>query len=264
MSEGEIIVNEVVDEVSLGTSEEKSQADPVLLEAMVKAGGMFGRMKSKTHPRMQRYIFTTRNDVEILDIVQTIELLFRATQFITDIVKGRGIILFVGTTPAAKNQVKELAERFGYPHVTNRWLGGTLTNFKTIRERLNYYLKLKSDREAGRLEKYTKKERLGFDREIERLTKLMGGLEQLIALPQAVFIVGPTMHETAMREARRLKIPIVAIASSDADPDFIDYLIPANDRAKGSILWVIERFAQAIEKGKQELPASQIPIPPVK
>jgi len=236
--------------------EEKSSVDQALLEEMAKVGLLYGRKKSKTNPRMQRYIFTTRNGMEILDIVQTIPLLDQATSFLEDIVRRRGTILFVGVTPAAKEYVKALGEKFKYPYVVERWLGGTLTNFKTIRDRLQYYIKLKADQESGKLEKYTKKERLEFSKEIERLTHLFGGLESITKLPDAVVIAGVTSHETAVREARRLKIPIVGILNTDADPDEVTFPIPANDLAKSSVQWIFERLEQAIDRAHKEAQAT--------
>lgn len=230
--------------------DEKDTIDPETLEALVKAGVLYGRKKSKTHPRMERYIYTTRNGIEIIDVVQTLALIDKAAEFLKSVVKNKSLILFVGVTPAAKEGVKALAEKFGYPYVAERWLGGTLTNFKTLHQRLEYYLKLKADRDAGKLEKYTKKERVGFDKEIARLSNLFGGLESLNQLPQTLVVVGSTSHETAVREARRLKIPIIGVISSDADPEIIDYPIPANDRAKTSISWILERLGKAIEEAK--------------
>lgn len=232
--------------------DKESQVDPKILEELVKAGVLYGRKKSKTHPRMQRYIYTTRNGIEIIDVVQTLSLIDKAAEFLKSVAKNKGLILFVGSTPAAKEDVKALAEKLGYPFAAERWLGGTLTNFKTIHQRLEYYFKLKADRDAGKLEKYIKKERVGFDKEIARLSTLFSGLELLNQLPQALVVVGSTSHETAVREARRLHIPIVGIISSDADPEIIDYPIPANDRAKTSINWILERLGKAIEEAKTD------------
>jgi small subunit ribosomal protein S2 len=234
---------------------EKPGADQVVLEEMARAGILYGRRKNKTHPRMRPFIFTTRNGIEILDIEQTITRLETATKFIKDIIKRKGTVLFVGTSPASKQIVRTVAEKSGFPYVTERWLGGTLTNFKTILTRVQYFIKLKSDRAAGRLEKYTKKERLDFDKEIERFTHLMSGLESITRVPDAIFIVGASEHMTAIREARRVKIPIIGVLTNDIDPDLIDFPIPANDRAKSSVLWIMERVERAIAEGKAELAA---------
>lgn len=242
-------------EITVVVSGEQSAVEQGILEEMAKAGVLYGRRKSKTNPRMLRYIFTTRNGMEILDIVQTIPLLERAEQFLSELVRTKKSILFVGTTPAAKDVVKVLAEKSGFPSVTERWLGGTLTNWKTIHERLQYYLKLKADRETGKLEKYTKKERVAFDKEIARLTHLFQGLEIMTKLPDAIVVVGVTSHETAIREARRLKIPIVGILSSDADPEVVDFVVPANDLSKSSVRWILDRFEKVMEAAKREIPA---------
>lgn len=243
-------------EIAVAVSGDQPSVEQGLLEEMTKAGVLYGRRKSKTNPRMLRYIFTTRNGMEILDIVQTIPLLERAEQFLSELVRTKKSILFVGTTPAAKDVVKSLAEKIGFPYVTERWLGGTLTNWKTIHERLEYYLKLKADRETGKLEKYTKKERVAFDKEIARLTHLFQGLETMTKLPDAVVAVGVTSHETTIREARRLKIPIVGVLSSDADPEVVDYVVPANDLSKSSVRWILDRFEKTIEAAKREIPAA--------
>lgn len=229
--------------------DEKVSVDPVLLEELVKAGVLFGRKKTKTHPRMQKYIFTTRNDIEIIDVVQTLGLVDRAADFLRETAKKGGLILFVGTTPAAKELVKALAVKFNYPYVTERWLGGTLTNWKTLHERIAYFIKLKSDRESGKLEKYTKKERIEFDKEILRMTTLFGGLELLVKPPDALVVVGASAHLTAIREAKRINIPIVCLMSSDADPDLAAYPIPGNDRARPSIAWVLGKLEAAIAEG---------------
>jgi len=226
---------------------------PELFEEMTKAGVLYGRKKTKTHPRMRKYIFTTRNGVEILDIAQTWGLLEQAIEFLQGIVRGRGLVLLVGTTPAAKVLVKALGEKTGMPFVNERWLGGTLTNFKTLSTRLQYFLKLRSDREAGRLEKYTKKERLKFDKELARMSIIFGGLEKMTELPKTLVIMGATSHETAVREANRLGIPVVAVMANDTDPDLIQHPIPANDRSRTSITWILERLGQAIETGKKQV-----------
>jgi small subunit ribosomal protein S2 len=223
--------------------------DLALLEKMTEAGILYGRRKNKTHPRMRRFIFVTRNGSEIFDLEKTINYLEKAGDFLKSIAQKKSVILCVGTTPVARDLIKNFAKKFDYPFVVERWLGGTLTNFKTLSKRLQYYIKLKDDREAGRFERYTKKERLQFNKEIERLTKLFGGLEKLKQLPHAVLIIGSTSHDTAVREARIAKIPIVSIISTDADPEIINYPIPANDRARSSIALVLESLEKKVEEG---------------
>lgn len=227
-------------------------ADTALLETMAKAGVWYGRRKSKTNPRMRPFIFSTRNGIEIFDLVQTQEYLARAGSFLQSVVAEGGSVLVVGTTPAGQELTRALAEKFGFPCVTERWLGGTLTNFKTLSTRIQHFIKLRADRDAGRLEKYTKKERSDFDKEIRRLTMLFGGLEKLTELPKALLVIGATAHETALREAKRLKLPVVAMVNSDMSPEVVSYPIPANDSAKASITWILEALTSYLEAGKAE------------
>lgn len=247
------MVDEVKNEgaVSENLPEEKS-ADTALLEEMAKAGLLFGRKRSRTNPRMKKYIYTTRNGIEIFDLVQTIELIEKASAFLKEVAKSGRLILFVGTTPASQGTVKAIAEKFGYPFVAERWLGGTLSNFETISKRLNYYMTLKSDQATGKLDKYTKKERTAMEKEIERLTRLFGGLEKLATLPAAVVVAGADGHQIAIREAKRVKLPVVSIANTSAMPDMVDYIVPANDNSVSSIQFVFKKFEEAIEKGIQE------------
>lgn len=223
-----------------------------LLEAMAKAGVWYGRRKSVTNPKMRPLIFSTRNGVEIFDLPQTWERIEAAAAFLKGIASEGGTILVVGTTPPAQEAARGMGEKFGFPTVTVRWLGGTLTNFKTLSARIDYYRKLRADREAGRLEKYTKKERSDFDKEIRRLETLFGGLEMLRELPRALLVLGASAHETALREAKRLKIPVVAIVNSDGDPTAVAHAIPANDRARASIQWVAAALAVALAEGREE------------
>ena len=235
---------------------ENTESTPVnpVLEEMAKAGVLYGRIKSKSNPKMASFVQTVRNGVQLIDLSLTLEALEKAEKFLKETVEKGGAILFVGTQPAAKDAIKSIAVKFGYPSVTNRWLGGTLTNHKTLSGRINHFIKLKEDRVAGRLEKYTKKERLMFDREIARMEKLFGGLEKMNQLPVLLVIVDAKLHDTAVREAIRVKVPVVALVNTDADPDIIDYLIPANTSAKLSVEWILNRLAKSIEDGKNSKP----------
>lgn len=220
-----------------------------LVEEMMRAGLFIGRKSSKTHPHMKPFIFGARNGVSVIDLEETSKLLGAAMEFVKT-KTGKGTILLVGTTPPSKESVEETAKRLGMSYVTERWLGGTLTNFKTLSKRIAYFKKLKSDKEAGRLDKYTKKERLEFDREIQKMTIMFGGLEEMQALPEAVFIVNAIAHMTAVREARRLSIPIIAVINTDTDPELVQYPIPANDCSKSSIDWILGRFEKTVEEAK--------------
>ncbi len=238
---------------------EASTIDKALLDEITKAGVLYGRKRSKTNPRMRKYILTTRNDFEIFDVQKILDLGQKAEDFLKSVAAKAGMFLVVGTEAAHKSAVKDFADRLGIPYVNNRWLGGTLTNFKTLSQRVQYYLKLKSDLETGRLDKYTKKERVQFTKQSIRLDKLFSGLDKMTRLPQALIVVGSNSHITAVREARKVKIPVIAILSSDSDPDMVNFMFPGNDRSKSSITWILERFAKAIEAGYKEIIANPTP-----
>lgn len=227
-------------------------ADGATMEEMAKAGMLFGRKRARTNPRMKKYIFTTRNGSEIFDLTQTIDMLDRAKEFIKEAVKTGRPVLLVGTEPSSIEAVKALGAKFSFPYVAERWLGGTLTNFDSLSTRLNYYMGLKADKETGKLDKYTKKERVVIEKQIERLTRLFGGLERLNQLPGAVIVFGADAHAIAIAEANRMKIPVVAVANTSANPDVLNYIIPANDNNRSSITWIAGKIAEAIEAGIRE------------
>ncbi len=244
------IAAEPVDSASSPQAERT--ADTAMMEEMARAGILFGRKRTRTNPRMRKYIFANRNGIEIFDLTQTIDMVERAKEFLKETTKTGRPILFVGTEPAGGEAVKALGEKFSYPFVIERWLGGTLTNFESLSKRLNYYMSLKADKAAGKLDKYTKKERVVIEKQIERLTRLFGGLEKLTGLPGAVVVVGADAHAIAIAEAKRIKVPVVAIANSSADPDVIDYIIPANDNSRSSVSWILNKLAEGIEVGIKE------------
>ena len=247
-------------EIELEAEAQPVIKDPAVLaqvEEMMKAGLFIGRRSSKTHPRMRPLICGIRNGISMIDLEETLVLLNKAVEFVGSKVAKGGEIFFVGTTPAARNSVEELAKKLSFPYVVERWLGGTLTNFKTLSKRVAYFKKLKSDKEAGRLDKYTKKERLDIDREIIKLTKMFSGVEHMDALPKVVFVVDVSANMIAVREAKRLGIPVVGVANTDVDPEIIDYLIPANDRSKSSIDWILNRFEKVMADAKAEAKSKQ-------
>jgi small subunit ribosomal protein S2 len=173
-----------------------------------------------------------------------------AAAFIKEKVRNNGLVLLVGTEPAAEVNVTALAKKLGIPYVTTRWVGGAITNFKIINKRVEHLKQLRTDLASGALvSKYTKKERLDMGKEMERLEVLMGGLENMTKEPDVVVIVDPILHHTALSEANTKKIPVVALANVDADPDKIAYLVPGNDKAKKSIEWFLERVGKAYEEG---------------
>lgn len=226
-------------------------ADPEM-EEMVKAGVHMGHAKSKNHPAMQPYLFGVRNTVSILDLVKTKEKLAAARSFLRQVGAKGGLVLLVGTRPAARRVIEELAGRTQMPYFTERWIGGTLTNFKVIRQRVEYLERLEAEKAKGEFEKYTKRERMGKEEEIVRLKKFFDGLRPLTRLPEALCVVDTTHDTTAVREARRMKIPIVALVDTNANADLIDYPIPSNDDALPAVRYMVGRMGEAIEEGLKE------------
>jgi len=229
----------------------ESSVDNELLKEMLKAGVFYGHKKSKTNPKMKPYILTNRNGLEIIDLVKTIKKLEGAIDFVAESVRGGKNIMWVGVQPAVQGGLKKLAEDFSYPLVVNKWVGGTLTNFDNIRKRVRYFTDLKNKKESGELGKYTKKEQARINREIEKMDFLFGGIENMIKLPDLMFVVNPKINNTALKEAILTKVPVVAIVNTDTDPNLVDYAIPANDSAKSSIDFILEKFRKVIEENKK-------------
>lgn len=226
-----------------------SQINTEASREMIDAGVFYGRKKSKTNPKMRQFVMGNRGGIEVINLEKTEEALARAVGFVTEKVRNGSTMLLVATEPAAELSIIALAKKFDIPYVTNRWVGGTITNFKIILARVDHLKKIRTDLASGALDKYTKKERVEVDREINRLEELMGGLEAMPREPDFLIIIDPTLHTTAVREARIKKIPIVAFSNIDADPDLIDYLVPGNDKAKKSIDWFLGKMEKAIEDG---------------
>lgn len=238
----------------LQTEEEGADNNKLsLLEEMMKVGLFLGRRKSKTHPRIKSYIHTTRNGMEIIDVAKTLEALDKSLDFIKSKLMDGKFIMLVGTTPIAKTIVKEYAEKLNFPYVVERWLGGTLTNFKTLSNRITYFKKLKEDKASGILEKYTKKERLDIDREIAKLDLNFSGIENMEGLPSALFVVDATHNMIAIKEAKKIGIPVVAMINTDINPEIVDYPIPCNDRTKDGVKWMMERLSSVVNDAKSAL-----------
>jgi small subunit ribosomal protein S2 len=227
-------------------------SDEVRLKSMMENGLFYGLTKARTNPKMKPFIASAKAGVQIIDLLKTMEMLDKSVKFIKDKIKAGGLVLFVGVTPASKGIVKSTAEKLGMPYITERWLGGTLTNFKTISERINYMKRLKADKESGALEKYTKKERLELDRELVRLIKFFGGIELLEKLPSAVVIFDLKNSEIAANEARRMNIPAVAFLNTNANPDLADYPVPMNDKNIKSIEFIMSVIETAVVEAKKE------------
>lgn len=223
--------------------------DPII-DALFAVGAHFGYRRSRRHPSAASFIFGVKGTVDIFDLEKTKNALAKAEAFVLDMAKSGKIILFVGGKKEAADAVASGATALGLPFVASRWIGGTMTNFGQIRGRVDKLLDLMNKREKGELAKYTKKERLLIDREITRLDELFHGLLPLKALPAALFVIDPRMEETAINEAKKQKIPVVALANSDCDVNSIDYPILANDASRASIAFFVDRIAAAYKAGK--------------
>ena len=223
---------------------------PEVLE-LLQNGVHFGHKTSKWHPKMRPFIFTERNGVHILDLEKTKEQLEKVCEYAATLAKQGKTILFVGTKRQAKELIKKYATSCKMPYIVERWLGGLFTNFSTVSRLMRTLQTLKKKQEAGELKKYTKKEQLEFQREIERLEKLVGGITELKQLPNAIFVVGVREEKTAIREAQKKRVPIIGIADSNVDPDTLDWCIPANDDAIKSIEIIVKTVSDAIQIGQK-------------
>jgi len=218
-----------------------------IFKEMLEAGVYYGHRKTKTHPRMRPYIFSTRNSIELINLEATLVFLDKAKDFLKEKISQGASVLMVATQPAAQKVIEDSAKKYNFPYMTERWLGGTLTNFKVINQRMTYYSDLKTKKEQGELDKYTKKERLKIDKELTKLEKAFSGLINLNKLPDILFVVDVIEHQTAVREAIRLNIPIVAVMSTDCDPKAVDYPIVANDHSRTSIEWIMKYLEPAFK-----------------
>ena len=223
----------------------------VSMKQLLEAGVHFGHQTRRWNPKMKKYIFTERNGIYIIDLQKTVKMLDEAYGFVRDLAAEGGTLLFVGTKKQAQDSIREEAERCGMYYVNARWLGGTLTNFRTIRKRIDRLEQLKKMREDGTFDLLPKKEVVKHELEIEKLEKFLGGVKDMNKLPKAMFIVDPHKERIAVAEARKLNIPIVAIVDTNCNPDEIDYVIPGNDDAIRAVKLIAGAMADAVLEGKQ-------------
>jgi small subunit ribosomal protein S2 len=221
----------------------------ISMKALLETGVHFGHRTRRWNPKMRPYIFTERNGIHILDLQQTIYMIENAYNLVRDTVSDGGAVLFVGTKRQAQDTVAREATRASQPYVNERWLGGTLTNWQTISQRIKYLDELEQRRDAGEFELLKKKERLQLSREIEKLSQRLGGIRKMTGLPNLLFIVDVNHEETAVREANKLGIPVIAMVDTNCDPDPIDYLIPSNDDAIRAIKLISGKMADAAIEG---------------
>jgi small subunit ribosomal protein S2 len=221
------------------------------LKSLLDAGVHFGHQTKRWNPKMRQYIYGARNGVHIIDLDQTARLFTRAFNFVQETVARGGHVLFIGTKRQAQEIVQEEAARSGSYFVVNRWLGGTLTNFRTIKQGLERMKQLERMKDDGTYLQLPKKEVSRLEKERERFEKYLGGLKNMGSLPHAVFIIDPAMETIAVEEAKKLSIPIIAITDTNCDPDLVDYVIPGNDDAIRSIKLITSRIADAVIEGAQ-------------
>jgi small subunit ribosomal protein S2 len=217
----------------------------ISVEQMGEAGMHFGHRISKRHPGMIPFIYGTRNTIHLIDLEKTAEKLNEALEFISKLGQEKKTILLVGTRIQVREITKKFAEDCNFFYVNSRWLGGTFTNFETIKKRLEYFRELKRKRDEGELEKYTKKERLDMTREIEKLEVRFGGIEKMTKLPDAIIVLSACENMSTIKEAQEKNIPVVAVTDTDANPKGIDYIIPANDDAVLSLQYILEKIKKA-------------------
>jgi small subunit ribosomal protein S2 len=223
------------------------------MKELLEAGVHFGHQTKRWNPKMQKYIFGERNGIYIIDLQKTLKKFREAYAFVRDLAAKGGAVLFIGTKKQAQDTVFEEAGRCGMFYVNQRWLGGTLTNFETIRKSIGRLKKLEEMKEAGEWERLPKKEALELDRERQKLEKALIGIKAMEQLPAAVFIIDPRKEKIAVAEAQRLGIPIVAIVDTNCDPTGIDYPIPGNDDAIRAVRLITARIADAILEGRGAL-----------
>jgi len=221
----------------------------ISMKALLETGVHFGHRTRRWNPKMKPYIFTERNGVHIIDLQQTIAAINRAYEMVRDAVAAGGTVLFVGTKRQAQETIAQEAQRCGMPYINQRWLGGTLTNWRTIRKRIDYLLNLEARRDRGDFERLTKKEALGLQRQIEKLNTRLGGIREMRELPALLYVIDVRREATAVREANKLGIPIIALVDTNCDPDPIDCVIPANDDAIRAIKLITSKIADGVLEG---------------
>jgi small subunit ribosomal protein S2 len=221
----------------------------IQMKALLETGVHFGHRTRRWNPKMKPYIFTERNGIHIIDLQQTMAAVETAYNLVRDTVSRGEPVLFVGTKRQAQEAINQQAQRCGQPYITHRWLGGTLTNWRTIRQRIETLASLEGRRDRGEFERLIKKEALMLTREIEKLNLRLGGIKEMKRLPGAIFVVDVRHEVTAIRESNSLDIPVIAMVDTNCDPDPIDYVIPSNDDAIRAIKLIVTKMADAALEG---------------
>jgi small subunit ribosomal protein S2 len=230
----------------------------VSMKELLEAGVHFGHQTRRWNPKMKRFIFTERGGIYIIDLTQTQDLLDEAYNFAKAIAERGGSVLFVGTKKQAQDSVRDEARRVGMPYVNNRWLGGLLTNWRTISDRIQRLHELRALKTEAQLDLLPAKERISMEAELEKLESNLGGVADMRRQPDAIFIVDLRKEQLAVREAKRLNLPVIALVDTNCDPDEADYVIPGNDDAIRSCHLVIKALADGIEAGKRKVTAAEL------
>lgn len=234
------------------TNNTEKTAKTGVIDALFSAGAHFGFVKSRRHPSVKPFILGAKNNIEIFDLEKTSKELEKVLAFVQEKGKEGALGLWVGGKSEAREAVEKSGKELEMPYVAGRWIGGTLSNFPEIKKRIAKLEELTKQRESGELGKYTKKERLLIDRDIDKLTIYFGGLHQLKALPKFLVVVDPKKEHIAIDEARKMRIPAVALASSDSNLYKLDYVVPANDSSRQSISFILKEIVNAYKKGREE------------
>lgn len=234
------------------TKKTKNSDYGISVTDMKKAGLDFGHRISKCHPKMKPYVVGVKGSdhINMIDLEQTKEYFTKTLDFLKDFVKQGKVIIFVGTKLPVRKLVQETAKEAKMPYVVNRWLGGTITNFSVMQKRIKHFKELNSKKKSGELDKYTKKEQLEFDRELDRLEQKFGGIKDLNKIPDAIFVVDMRKNELAIREAKQKGVTIVGIADTEVDPTKANYFIPANDDAISSVSYILDKIEKVFIENK--------------
>ena len=244
------MVQEAVQPENTETQETQESAKEITMKSLLEAGVHFGHQKRRWNPKMDDFIFAHRNGIQIIDLQKTLYKIQEAAEFLTEVAATGKRILYVGPKKQAQDTIVNEAQRSNSLYISNRWLGGTLTNFRTIESRIQHLITLETRRETGEFTLLSKKESLGYDVQINRLNKNLFGIKEMTEMPGAMFIVDIGKEEIAVAEAMRMGIPIVALVDSDCNPELIDYPIPGNDDAIRSIRLIAGRMSDAIIEGQ--------------
>jgi len=242
--------------------EEKPKKDfNINVDEMSRAGVQFGHRTFRIHPKIKPYLAGARNNIHIIDLEKTAEKLKEALKFINEIIIEEKVLLLVGTKIQYKDLVESVAKEGGLPFVSERWLGGTFTNFEIIKKRIGYFKDLEKKKKEGGLEKYTKKERAKIDEQLKEFEKKFGGIKNLEKLPDIIFVLDMKKDEIAIKEARMKKIKVIAIAHTNVNPELADFPIPANDDARSSVQYILEKVKEVILSARQKTPKESLRDP---